>query len=329
MDTTNRPLLSLVLPVFNEEETVSHLVDRIRPLVDGLRDIEAEVIFVDDHSTDKTPELLMAACAEAEDFLYIRLASNSGSHVAILAGLEHCRGDCAGFLASDLQDPPELIPKMVEQWCQGNHIVWAVREKREGISLFERTYAKLFYWLSTRIGGIKIPPTGSDFALLDRKVIDALLASVGHCASLGGAIARLGFAQGEVSYVKEERRFGKSNWSLEKKLRAFADTFVAFSYVPLRLMSYVGIFCSVFGFLYAILIIILRMAADRPITGWASTMVAILLLGGIQMIMLGVIGEYLWRTLEETRRRPRYIVEEYYPDGAVVRHCSSEVEHTE
>jgi len=329
MDTTGPRLLSLVIPVFNEEETISPLLDRVRLLVDHLQDLRVEVIFVDDHSTDHTPQLLRGACGEDGSFRYLRLAANCGSHIAVLAGLEHCQGDCAVFLAADLQDPPELVPKMIEQWRQGNHVVWAIREKREGLSLSERACSKLFYWLARRMGGIQMPPTGSDFALLDRKVIDALLASVGHCASLGGAIARLGFVQGQVPYVKEPRRLGVSKWSLEKKLRAFADTFVAFSYRPLRLMSYCGMLCSLLGFLYAILVILLRVTAARPIMGWTSIMVAILVLGGIQMVMLGVIGEYLWRTLEEARGRPRYIVEDRYPAKSALRERLSRTEARE
>lgn len=301
---------SIVVPVYDEESGLPALLECLRNIEAHSEDILFEFILVDDHSDDETPRLLREAAERNSHFRYIRLANNSGSHVAILAGLELARGDCAVFLAADLQDPPELIPQLIESWREGNHVVWAVRAEREGIHWVERAFAATFYWLLRRVGMVEMPPRGSDFALLDRKVIDALLASVGPNPSLGGDIARLGFRQSQIPYVKAARMHGTSKWTLERKLRAFADAFVSFSYVPLRFMSYLGMASSMVGFLYAIFIIIVRLFGDKPITGWASTMVVVLVLGGVQMTMLGVLGEYLWRTLEAARRRPRYFVED-------------------
>lgn len=307
----DRPIpFTVILPVFDEEDAIPGLVERIGASLDELGQLGAEVIFVDDHSADRTPELLKDACTRGRNYRYLRLATNSGSHVAILAGLEHARGDCAVFLAADLQDPPELIPKMLDLWHQGHHVVWAVRDRRTGVSLVERIFNRVFYWLLIRVARVPIPPEGSDFALLDRKVIDALIRSAGACPSLGGQIARLGFSQAQITYTKEKRRTGRSKWTLTRKLRAIADAFVAFSYVPLRAMSYLGILFSVLGLAYAIVVIVITFLSETPIQGWASLMVVVLTIGGIQMTMLGVLGEYLWRTLEEARRRPRYFVEE-------------------
>ncbi|MBU0638671.1 MAG: glycosyltransferase family 2 protein [Planctomycetes bacterium] len=300
----------VVIPVYNEETGIPALFERLRGVTASNTDVSFEFILVDDHSSDATPELMKRACADAPEYTYLRLSSNCGSHVAILAGLEHARGDCAAFLAADLQDPPELIPRLIESWREGNHVIWAVRAEREGIHWIERVFAETYYWLLRRVGMVKMPPRGSDFALLDRKVIDALLASVGANPSLGGDIARLGFRETHIPYVKKARMHGKSKWTIERKLRAFADAFVSFSYVPLRFMSYLGMACSVLGFLYAAFIIIMRLAAAQPIAGWASIMMAVLVLGGVQMTMLGVLGEYLWRTLEAARRRPRYFIED-------------------
>ncbi len=302
--------VSVVIPVYNEEAGIPALLARLRGIAASTADVAFEFILVDDHSTDATPELLKRACATTPEFQYLRLASNRGSHVAILVGLEHARGDCAVYLAADLQDPPELIPRLLASWRAGNHIVWATRQERRGVHWLERGAASVYYWLLAHVGKVKMPPRGSDFALLDRKVIDALLASVGANASLGGEIVRLGFCQDQVPYVKEARVHGVSKWTIERKLRAFADAFVSFSYVPLRFMSYLGMACSVLGFLYALIIVVLRLAAAQPIQGWASTMVVVLLLGGVQMTMLGVLGEYLWRTLEAARRRPQYFIED-------------------
>ena len=312
MTLTSRPELSIVLPVYNEQSSMPALLERLEKLLQNTNNVNAEIIFVDDHSTDDSPALLKAACQKSENYRYLRLARNSGSHVAILAALQHARGNCAVFLASDLQDPPELIPRMLELWRMGSHVVWAVRKHREGVSWFERFLSGMFYRLLNRLQEFKWPPQGADFALLDRRVVDALLESVGTNPSLGGEIARLGFRQTEVLYTKEKRQFGHSKWNLERRLKAFADAFVSFSFKPLRAMSYLGMICSLLGFVYALVIIILRLVASTPLMGWASLMVVVLVIGGIQMTMLGVIGEYLWRTLEESRRRPRYFLEDSY-----------------
>jgi polyisoprenyl-phosphate glycosyltransferase len=313
------PTLSLIIPVYNEEEGMPALVERLNVLLQKIG-VPTEVIFVDDHSGDGSPELLKQACITRPELRYVRLARNRGSHIAILAGLAHAHGECAVFLAADLQDPPELIPRMMEQWRMGFRVVWAVREKREGISPIDRFMSNSFYRLLNRLADVELPPSGSDFALLDRKVIDALLLSAGSNPSLGGEIATLGFSHAEVMYTKQRRRYGRSKWSLERKLKAFADAFVSFSYAPLRAMSYLGMLCSLLGFLYAATIIILRLISRIGLTGWSSLMVVVLLLSGVQMVMLGILGEYLWRTLDAARRRPNYFIEELsgFESGACV-----------
>jgi polyisoprenyl-phosphate glycosyltransferase len=302
--------LSIIIPVFNEEESLPHLTPRLNALIAQLQgNIEVEVWLIDDHSSDRTPFLLREICSTNPAYHFIRLAANSGSHVAILAGLGQCKGDCAVMLAADLQDPPELIPTMLEHWREGRHIVWAVRSEREGLSRTEIFVSNLFYRLLNTFSEVKLPPTGADYSLLDRAVINALLQSVTANPSLGLDVARLGFNQVEVPYVKVERKYGVSKWNLRKKLKAFADAFISTSYMPLRLMSYLGMFVSVIGFIYAIIIILFRLTGIVQVDGWAALMVVVLVFGGVQMIMLGVIGEYLWRTLEQARKRPMYFIE--------------------
>ncbi len=305
-----QPDVSLVIPVFNEAEGLAALFERIGALSDSLRGMRSEVLFIDDHSRDDSPRLLREACQRDPRFRFIRLSANRGSHVAILAGLQHCRGRCAVFLAADLQDPPELVPGMLDHWRGGSHVVWAVRTQREGIPFSERAFASAFYFVFNKLAHVSLPPQGSDFALLDRAVIDALNQSISASPFLMGEIAQAGFRQSQVEYVKEARRFGTTKWNLRKKLKLFADAFVACSYTPLRAMSYVGIAMSVLGFVYAALVICLRLVMDTQIEGWASLMVVVLVLGGVQMVMLGVLGEYLWRTLEHARRRPLYFIED-------------------
>jgi len=302
--------LSIIVPVFNEEAVLPALVERLRSFTQRLTPLVTEVILVDDHSTDRSPELLKEICRSDTRFRFARLAKNSGSHVAILAGLAQARGDCGVFLAADLQDPPELILQMLDLWRAGHHVVWAVREERRGVSKIDVFLANTFYRLLNLLGEVNLPPRGSDFALLDRKAVDALLQSAGSDPSLGGEIARLGFSTSQISYAKEQRAAGTSKWTLKRKLKAFADAFVSFSYAPLRTMSYLGMTCSFLGFLYALVLVILRLTTKTPVQGWSSLIVVVLVLGGVQMMMLGVLGEYLWRTLEAARQRPSYFLEE-------------------
>jgi dolichol-phosphate mannosyltransferase len=313
-----KPELSIVIPVFNEEAVLPALAERLRAIADNLSPLEIEILLIDDHSSDRSPEILRELSRQDSRFRYARLAKNSGSHIAILAGLADAKGESAVFLAADLQDPPELIPRMLAMWRGGSQVVWAVREEREGVSKFDVLLSNTFYRLLNLMGEVNLPPRGSDFALLDKKVIDALLKSTGSHPSVIGEIARLGFSQSEITYTKEQRAAGITKWTLGRKLKAFADAFVLFSYAPLRIMSYLGILCSLSGFAYALLVIVLRLRNSTPVQGWSSLMVVVLVLGGVQMMMLGVLGEYLWRTLEAARRRPIYFLEQTSESDAEV-----------
>lgn len=304
------PELSIIIPVFNEEAVIPALVERLRSFVSRLTPLVVEIILVDDHSADRSPEILKEVCSSDPRFRYARLAKNSGSHVATLAGLARSRGACAVFLAADLQDPPELILQMLDLWRAGHHIVWAIREERHGVSRLDLFLANTTYRLLNLLGEVDLPPRGSDFALLDRKAVNALMQSVGSDPSIGGEIARLGFSSAQIPYAKQNRAAGRSKWTLKRKLKAFADAFVSFSYAPLRAMSYLGMLFSLLGFAYALLVIVLRIMTRTPVQGWSSLIVVVLVLGGVQMVMLGVLGEYLWRTLEAARRRPTYFLEE-------------------
>jgi len=304
------PELSIVVPVYNEEAVLPVLVERLRGFADRLTPLDTEIILVDDHSTDGSLELLKETCQQDSRFRYARLATNGGSHVATLAGLAQARGECAVFLAADLQDPPELILQMLDLWRTGHRVVWAVRGEREGVTKADLFLSNAFYRLLNILGEVNLPPRGSDFALLDRKVVDALLQSAGSNPSIGGEIARLGFSSAQVTYTKEKRAAGGSKWTFKRKLKAFADAFVSFSYAPLRAMSYLGMLFSMLGFGYAVLVIFVRLMTRTPVQGWASLIVVVLVLGGVQMMMLGILGEYLWRTLEAARQRPNYFLEE-------------------
>jgi dolichol-phosphate mannosyltransferase len=305
-------LLSLVIPCYNEAIGIPALISRLLEMKKGLEGVaDVEFIFIDDHSTDETPKLLKQIATEHSFVKFIRLSRNSGSHVAIIAGMSHANGDAAVFLAADLQDPPEMIAQMFEKWQEGFDVVWAVRTERPGISKISLFLSNSFYYLLNRMTNMKFPSMGADFALIDRRVMKGLVSSAGSKPSLVALIVWLGFKQVELPYVKEERQFGTSKWTLSKKLNAFADAFVGFSYLPMRFMSLLGFAAAFCGFLYAMFVMIMRFIVGDPIEGWASLMVVILIIGGLQMLMLGVLGEYLWRNLEESRKRPLFLIEDH------------------
>lgn len=305
-------LISLVIPCYNEGEGLNTLLKRLDLLVENLKSsVNVEIIIVDDHSTDGSNLALKKMCDERRYLRYIRLSRNSGSHIAIIAGMKYAKGDAAVFLAGDLQDPPELVAEMIEKWNGGFDVVWAVRGERLGVSRSSVFLSNMFYRLMNSMTEVRFPKKGADFALIDRKVIDGLVQSAGTKPSLGALILWLGFLQTEITYVKEERKYGKSKWTLSKKLNAFADAFVGFSYFPMRFMSFIGFVAAMLGFIYAIVVTIMRFVVGDPIEGWTSLMVVILILGGLQMLMLGVLGEYLWRNLEESRKRPLFLIEDH------------------
>lgn len=212
-------------------------------------------------------------------------------------------------MAADMQDPPETLPLLLAEWNEGAQVVWAVRNSRDGERATTLLLARLYYYLMRRFVGIgDMPSTGADFLLVDRRVMDALSQFGESNVSLLALITWMGFRQAVVGYGKQARRHGRSGWTLEKKLKLALDSITSFSYFPIRLMSYIGFVVALFGFLYAGLVI-LNALSGNPTQGWSSLMVAVLLLGGVQMMMMGVLGEYLWRALDETRRRPRYLIE--------------------
>jgi len=228
-----------------------------------------------------------------------------------LCGLEKATGDCAIYLAADLQDPPETIPALLEKWRQGARIVWAVRGQREGESAATQGGARLYYWLMRRFVGIsEMPATGADFFLLDRRVVDVLSVFKEANVSLNALLTWIGFKQDRIFYVKQARQHGQSGWSMEKKLKLAVDSVTAFTYKPIRFMSYVGFCVALLGFLYALFVVITRLVLNTQVPGYPSLIVTMLVIGGLQMIMMGVLGEYVWRALDEARNRPRFIIED-------------------
>jgi len=315
---TRRPrLLSIVTPAYNESANLPMLAERLTAALAGGA---WEWIVVDDHSSDDSFAVLSALAARDPRIKGVRFARNFGSHVAIACGVEQAAGDAVVVLAADLQDPPEVIPQLLDAWSDGAQIVWAVRGRREGQQAVRLGFARLYYWIMRRVVGLsEIPETGADFFLIDRRVADALNRFDESHASLLALLGWMGFRQTSITYDKQARVHGRSGWTLEKKLKLVADSVTAFTYLPIRAMSYVGFLTAMLGFLYAVWVVV-NAVAGRPNEGWSSLMVVVLVVGGIQMLMMGVLGEYLWRALDEARRRPRFIIEAAVPAADPIRH---------
>lgn len=303
------PLLSVVTPAFNESENLRALHDQLESTLDD-NNIKWEWIIVDDHSQDDSFQIIQSLAAKHQNVRGVRLAQNAGSHMAIACGMELTRGKCTVAIAGDLQDPPQLIPDLMKKWEEGAKVVWAARKKREGENLSKKLLSRAYYWLLRRFIGIaNTPILGADFFLLDRRATDSLNKYGETHISILVLIARMGFRQETIFYNKKKRGKGKSGWTLEKKLKLLVDSIISFTYKPVRMMSYLGGLTALVGFGFAIHVIS-NAITGNPTEGWSSLMVAILLIGGIQMVMLGVLGEYLWRTLDESRLRPRFLIEE-------------------
>jgi dolichol-phosphate mannosyltransferase len=301
-------LLSVVVPAYNEEQNLELFHQRLCDVLDPTG-TAWELVIVDDHSRDATFEVIGRLAAKDRRVRGLRLAKNSGSHVAFTAGLAHALGDAAAVLPADLQDPPELVPQMLARWRGGAQVVWAVRTRRLGETRSTLFFSWLFHFLMRRVFGLKaLVPSGADSFMLDRTVIDAIARFGEANTNMLALVAWMGFRQERFEYEKQARHAGTSGWTLDKKLKLFVDSVVAFSDLPLRSMVYLGTLTAALGLAYALLIV-WNAFHGHPIEGWSSLMVVTLLLGGTQLLMVGVMGEYLWRVLEEGRRRPRYLVE--------------------
>ena len=307
-EVTPSPRISVVTASYNEAENLPVLYPRIRKVLDDLA-VPWEWLVVDDHSADDSYEIVRRLAERDERVRGYRFSRNFGSHAATTCGFHRARGDCAIVIAADLQDPPEEIPHLFAEWENGAQVVWAVRAQREGESASTRLLSRLYYAIMRRTSSLRdMPAAGADFFLIDQKVLEALRQFREANVSILALITWMGFRQSFIAYDKQERLHGESGWTLRKKLKLLVDSVTSFTYLPIRLMSYLGFAVAVMGFLYTGIVLANRLFGD-PEAGWSSLMAAILVVGGLQMLMLGVLGEYLWRALDESRRRPRYIIE--------------------
>lgn len=304
--------LSIVIPVYYNEGNLNPLYDDLKEKVFnklGSYGFDYELVLVDDGSGDNSYAVMKELAKKDDKITTVHLSRNFGSHAAILAGLAHCTGDCAAMKAADLQEPSEMILTMLDEYINGYNVVLAVREDREE-GFFQKLFANAYYGVVRRFALENMPKGGFDCFLIDRKVIDVLNMMEEKNTTLMGQILWSGFKTKEIGYVRLKREIGKSRWTLKKKIKLFMDSLFGFSYFPIQFISSVGFIMFIASLVWALIILISRLTGNIDVSGY--TALALIMLGGFGVILisLGIMGEYLWRMFDATRKRPPYIVEE-------------------
>ncbi|WP_405104646.1 glycosyltransferase family 2 protein [Paenibacillus sp. FSL K6-1217] len=307
----DRIKLSIVVPIYYNELNIPHTIPRLKDLENIIPDCDFEFVFVDDGSKDRSFSLLMEAKKQDSRIKVIKLSRNFGSMSAIQAGLNYTTGDCVGIIAADLQDPPELFKEMIEYWRSGKKVVLATREDREE-SFSQKLFSNTYYLLLEKFALKGYPKGGFDFLLIDKQVVHEVVRIEEKNTNIMSLIYWLGHDQVQIPYVRQERKLGKSRWTLSKKIKLFIDSFVSFSYSPIRFMSFIGVITAILSFLYGVFVIVGTLSGFIELQGWTTIIALITFLLGIIMIMLGIIGEYLWRILDESRERPSYVIDQTF-----------------
>ena len=306
-----RSTLSLVVPFYNEEEGIDSFYRAIVPILEGIPGTDFEVVCVDDGSRDRTLDLLLDLSRKDPRFRVVELSRNFGKEAALTAGIDAAEGEAVVPIDADLQDPPEVIPDLVARWREGYQVVYAVRAKREGETFFKKATASLFYRLIRRITSVDIPVDTGDFRLMDRQVVDALGTIREKHRFVRGLVSWVGFRQIGVPYVRHERLAGETKYPLKKMLKFAFDGITSFSFLPLQMATYLGFAVSGVSFLVICWVLFEKLLGRQPLEpGWASVMTAVLFLGGVQLITIGLIGEYVGRIYDEVKERPLYILKE-------------------
>lgn len=313
MNSKNQDLLSVVVPAYNEEEVLSEFYKRLVLVLD-LIEFPSEIVFVNDGSTDKTLEILTALAKQDERIAVLDLSRNFGKEVALTAGLDFAKGNAVIPIDADLQDPPELIPEMISKWKEGFDVVYATRRERLGENWVKKSTAEYFYKIMLLVGDrVKIPENTGDFRLMNRRALDAFCKMREHHRFLKGLFTIVGYKQTSILYDRDSRFAGKTKWNYWRLWNLSIEGITSFTIAPLKLASYVGLLVACAAFLYAIFIIYKATVYGDPVAGYPSVMAVILFLGGIQLLALGIIGEYLGRIFNETKKRPLYFIQNHIP----------------
>lgn len=296
------------MPVFNEESNVDLLYQRLRSALSGLNGVE--YIFVDDGSQDQTLAKVKALREKDPDVKFLSFSRNFGHQIAVTAGLDVASGDAVVIIDADLQDPPEVIPELFRKFEEGFDVVYAVRSQRRGEGIFKKATAAVFYRLLRYLTGFSMPVDVGDFRLMSRRAVKVFNGLRERHRYVRGMVSWLGFKQTGVSYVRDPRHSGVTKYGYGKMLKLAIDGITSFSNIPLQFAGHLGFWISGGALLYILYIVGMKLFTDKPVIGWASTMTAIIFFGGIQMMTLGVIGEYIGRISDEVKQRPIYIVAE-------------------
>lgn len=299
-------LISIVVPVFNEQENLKQFYEQLTNAVQR-SSYNIELLLVDDGSIDRSWEIIQVLAHMDDRVKGIGLSKNSGSYAAIEAGFTYAQGDAIMCISADLQDPPAIINKFLPLWKDGYDVVWGVRDGRDD-PFFKSLLARLFYWLIRKTTFSDFPNDGMDIGLFDRRIIDAYLKIQDRNSIPFFTIYSMGFRQARVPYHRKKRIAGESGWPFWKRIKCAIDVIVSFSYVPIRLIAVVGMISSGLSFLYGLLILGLRLFKNSSMSGWSSLAALIVFIGGIQMVFLSIIAEYLWRTNDRVNNRPVFFV---------------------
>jgi glycosyltransferase involved in cell wall biosynthesis len=303
-----KKLVSVIIPVYNEEGNIQILHERLVSVMENLGE-DFHFIYINDGSRDRSLWLLQSLAERDRRVKVISLSRNFGHQLAVTAGLDNSTGDCAVIIDADLQDPPELILELIKKWKEGFQVVYAQRIKRKGESFWKVMTAKVFYRLLKKLANVDIPLDTGDFRLIDRAVMDCLKSMPERNRFLRGMVSWIGFRQTSVQYIREKRLSGDTNYPLFKMIKFALTGLTSFSLVPLQLASYFGFLVSGISFLAGLYTIYLKIFTILTIPGWTSLMIVLLFLGGIQLITLGIIGEYIGRISDEVKQRPPYIIQ--------------------
>jgi polyisoprenyl-phosphate glycosyltransferase len=306
---TSKPLISLVVPVYNEAEGIRHFHERATAALKALTDYDYELVYVDDGSRDGSYEIMRKFAEGDPRVQIVKFSRNFGHQIAITAGLDYARGHAVVFIDADLQDPPELIAELIAKWREGNDVVYARRAARKGETRFKLVTAAAFYRVLRAFANIDIPPDVGDFRLISARVADQLRAMREKDRFIRGLVSWVGFKQSFIMYQRDERYAGETKYPLAKMIKFAFDGLTSFSSAPLRVATWMGYIASALAFLYLISVFV-QVALGFTVEGWATIMVAVLFLGGVQLICVGILGEYVGRVFTEIKPRPVYIVEE-------------------
>lgn len=298
---------TIIIPVYNEEAVINETYRRLTRVMESIGE-PYELLFVNDGSRDRTAEIIGGLAESDRCVQLLDFSRNFGHQIAITAGMDYARGDAIVIIDADLQDPPELIPQMIDKWQEGYEVVYAQRSKRKGETLFKRLTASMFYRTLRVLTEINIPLDTGDFRLIDRKVCEAMRGIREKNRFVRGLVSWVGFRHTAIGYVREERFAGETKYPLNKMLRFSVDGIASFSHKPLKLALYLGFIISFTSFVYLVISLCLKLFTDSTVTGWTPLIACLLLLNGLILILLGILGEYVGRIYDETKNRPLYIL---------------------